>query len=405
MFKNITLVIDWGRKMIRKKIWFLIVGIWVVCVGCTANHTYENTSYADKCKANISIDLEKIADGYRDIYEKAIQEGTLQSLALKKEIIQYFGSEGYAAVDDTHQFDMIHYEQVEAFCHKAQNHQQENIMIFSVVSDGGFVCYDMQTNQGKIDVMIASVQWQEHQPQITYFEEFQADEWKYTEDGYFFIEKYRPPGYDGVPGQIGFRVEPLDQKCRELNQKYVMPIGYVYNNMLITDWSEEDYSNLDFYDLYDLMYRLQYGSDVPRESCYGGTEYEIPKKQFEEVFHTYFDIDDSVIEENAVYHADTQTYRYRSRGVYDLEFSDPPYPEVVAYEVQEDGTIKLIIRAVWIKNTSDCAISSELVIRPLQHGEVQYVSHHVLHTQDECKPSWYTPRLSDAAWEQQYQTK
>ena len=86
----------------------------------------------------------------------------------------------------------------------------------------------------------------------SYYHKFKVHSWKYTEKGYFFIEEYHPPGFDGPPGEKGFRVKPLDRQLRELNQKYVLPIGYRLNNMLIINWKEEDYSNLNFYDLYEL---------------------------------------------------------------------------------------------------------------------------------------------------------
>ena len=63
----------------------------------------------------------------------------------------------------------------------------------------------------------------------------------------FFIEEYDRQGYDGYHGKIGFRVEPLDEACRELNRKYVMPVGYAGNKLFITNWNQSDYSQLDFY--------------------------------------------------------------------------------------------------------------------------------------------------------------
>ena len=29
--------------------------------------------------------------------------------------------------------------------------------------------------------------------------------------GYLFLEEYHPPGFDGAPGETGFRVQPLDK--------------------------------------------------------------------------------------------------------------------------------------------------------------------------------------------------
>lgn len=166
---------------------------------------------------------------------------------------------------------------------------------------------------------------------MTYYHEFSAYTWKYTDGGYLFIEEYHPSGYDGAPGQKGFRVKPLDKTCRELNRKYVMPIGYERNNMLITDWNEQNYAKLDFYDMYEILYYLENGSYVSYENNYNGMEYEISKSDFEEVIQMYFQIESQEIENHTVYNTERQTYRYRARGLYDAEFPYEPYPEVIAY--------------------------------------------------------------------------
>ena len=69
-----------------------------------------------------------------------------------------------------------------------------------------------------------------------------------------------------------------------------------------------------------------------------------------------------------------------------------PYPEVISYEEQADGTIKLMIQGVWIMENSDRVISSELVIRPLDNGSFQYVSNHVTDRNRELQERWYVPR-------------
>ena len=49
------------------------------------------------------------------------------------------------------------------------------------------------------------------------------------------------------------RDRPLDAKCRELNEKYLLPIGYELNNMFLVDWNEDDFGELNFYDMFDLL--------------------------------------------------------------------------------------------------------------------------------------------------------
>ena len=382
---------------------FILILLFV-CNGCEKKELYnsiEENNQQERQKA-IKEESETLAEGYRSLYEEAVKENTLETLELQQKIIEYFGNIGYAAVDLDNQVDMVNYQQVEEFCGKAEQKKSGEITIFSVMNGGNFVRYDMQTDQGKVDVIVSSLKWKNGSPNSDYYHEFEAYTWKYTGKGYFFIEEYHPSGFDGAPGQTGFRVKPLDQACRELNRKYVLPMGYELNNLLIVDWNEQDFTNLEFYDLYERMYRLKYGTDVPYESEFGEDEYEVPKDEFEQVIQTYFQISSENIEKNAVYYPERKTYRYRPRGMYDYEFPYEPYPEVVSYEQQEDGTIKLLVEAVWVRKELDHAICSELVVRPLKNGQFQYVSNRVINSDENASLKWYMPRLSDEEWEQCY---
>ena len=63
-----------------------------------------------------------------------------------------------------------------------------------------------------------------------------------------------------VPECTALRVEPLDEKCRELNRCYILPVSYGKNNMFLINWNENDFGELNFYDLYDIFY--QKDSDI-----------------------------------------------------------------------------------------------------------------------------------------------
>lgn len=92
----------------------------------------------------------------------------------------------------------------------------------------------------------------------------------------------------------------------------------------------------------------------------------------------------------------------RQRGLKDTEMPYEPYPEVTAYEQQSDGTIKLTVNAVWIIKGLDRAVTSELVVKPLDNDRFQYVSNHMISTQEGVGPAWYLERLSDEAWDKYY---
>ncbi|RHR25685.1 hypothetical protein DWX43_17420 [Clostridium sp. AF19-22AC] len=293
---------------------------------------------------------------------------------------------------------MVNPGQAEAFCKSVGNKEEDQATILIIGNDGGFVRYDLRTKDGEVKVLRSSLFWKDGLPSAEFYERFTAHTWKYTKEGYIFIEQYHMPGYDGAPGITAIRVKPLDRSLRELNRQYVMPLGYERNNLLITDWSASDYGALDFYDLYEEMYKLKYGDYVPYEYGYGGEEYEVPEKELEEVIQTYIGIDSTLLREKTMYQRESKTYLYRPRGMHDAETPYEPEPEVTACEEQEDGTLKLTVNAVWQMEMQSCAFTSELVVRPLVNGAFQYVSNRVVPLPDSNGAVWYTPRLSQEEW-------
>ena len=383
----------------RKSIALLVLTMLVLCTGCKQN-TDEETE-EDKTEQQIYEDSQKLAEGYRKIYETAVSQGNLNTLEVQQKIIDSISSSGYAAVDRDDQINMVNYEQVEDFCKSAEEGREDSVTIISLLDEGDFVRYDMKTKDGEIDVIVSTVRWEKSEPKVCYYHEFIAHSWEYTDKGYFFIEEYHPPGYDGAPGELAFRVKSLEQSCRELNRKYVYLVGYERNKLLITDWDEQDYSELDFYDLYERLYYIKYGTYVPYEA-FEGAEYEVPEQGFEEVIQSYFQIEKEQIAANTMYEANEKSYLYRPRGLHDSEQPYEPYPEVVAYEKQGDGTLRLFIEAVWERKMTDHAVTSELVVRPLEDGSFQYVSNHVTGWDENLEIPWYTPRLTDEEWQHYY---
>lgn len=133
-----------------------------------------------------------------------------------------------------------------------------------------------------------------------------------------------------------------------------------------------------------------------------GAEYEIPEQDFEEVIQSYFQIEREQIAANTAYEPRERAYRYRPRGFKDAELPFGSYPEVISYEEQEDGTIRLFIEAVWERKMTDHAVTSELVVRPLEDGSFQYVSNQVTGWDNTLEILWYTPRLTDEEWQYYY---
>lgn len=185
-----------------------------------------------------------------------------------------------------------------------------------------------------------------------------------------------------VNWKSGVPVTGYTEEKREWNQNYILPVGYSANNMFIRDWEEPDFGELDFYDLFDLFYSTVCQQVNPYEKTVDGECYEVPADEFEYVIQTYFQIDREKLREKTVYNEKEQTYTYHTRGFYNIGGTpNDPYPEVVG-GTKKDNLLTLTVNAVWPMEHTDRAFSHEVVIRLLDNGKFQYVSNHIIPSED-----------------------
>ena len=362
-------------------------------------------------EAGMSKTLEEFAGICQDLYEKAAGEGTLGELSTIRELVNRFGEAGYAAVDSKNQIDMTQTSQAVSFCQSGAAGETEEFTVIQVDDGGGFVQYDLQAEHGELYVDRTYFRYEggSLREKATYG--YQAEEWQYTPDGYllfsgegFSKEKYALM-LSGEEEHTALRILPLDENLRELNRSYILPVGYGRNNLFLVDWSEEDFGELNFYDLFDLFYPLVKGEPVPYEMAENleeGAVYQIPRAEFEEVIQTYFRIDSSTLQSKTVYNPQNGTYTYRPRGFYETEYPEYPYPEVMECRENEDGTLTLTVQAVFPYKGDARALGHQVVLRLLENGGVQYVSNQVLFPEENEGFDWHVPRLTAEEWEEVY---
>lgn len=346
----------------------------------------------------------QIAECYQNIYEEAEEKKALGSVETVQKIVSVLGEEGYTAIDIDNKVDMVNSEKLIKFCEQVEEKKKSETTLIAVMYNGGFIQYDLSTSDGKVNVVRSVSNWKGNIAEVDGRVEYSAYTWKYACGDYLFFEQYHPPGFDGPSGHTAVRIKPLDKKCRELYQKYLDPISYNLNNMFTTDWDENDFCNLNFYDLYECMYQMKYGKPVIFDSNNTGKIYEISKGDFESVFMKYFKIEGKQLQENTKYSLENGMYEYKPRGLYDYAPTpNIPYPEVVDYQENSDGTIKLTVNAVWPEENMESAFSHEVTIRPIADGGFQYVSNHIIPSDKNVEPTWYTERLTDEEWEKYYE--
>lgn len=387
---------------IYKKLYcmLLLVGVAILLCSCSnknavadAERTVIDFSISDENQ--FIVDLDDIYSSCQDMKCKTEEEKLNQT----RTIIESMGSKGYIAVDVENQINMANAENAEMFLSEVAENRDAGCTILQVMYDKSFVRFDFKS--GGNNVMITRRFYvRENNCFVEKNEEnYKAYTCKYI-DGYLFFERYRMGGYDGDSAYTALRVEPLDEKLRVLNRKYIKTIGYDSNNLFTTNWDESDMNKINYYDIYEALYKMKYGMSSPYSD--EGVTYMIEGKLYEKVFQEYLPVSTDVLQHVNVYDVSRQMYQYRTRGMFDHSVTPlVPFPEVVDAEYNADGTITLIVNAVSEKDESGRLFTHKVAIKEKENDGFEYVSNDVL-TMNKEGIYWYRDRLSDKEWQEYY---
>ena len=399
------------------RIGFIAISIMILLSvsGCSDTHledeqVVESEIAVQDQQQNVKDNEDEIIEICSQLYKKASEENKIADLETVRIIVNQFGENGYPAVDSRNQIDMTEAEQVEWFCEMVDTQEEAEITIIEVSYLGGFVKYDLETKDGNVDVVRSYYKYENgNMKEVT--GSYQAEYWNYTEDGYlmfsgvWFSEELYVLELSGAEEHTALRVQPLDETYRELSRKYLLPIGFEQNNMFIVDWSEDDFGDLNFYDMYDLLYPKVNGTYTPYvadDNLGVGAVYRIPKDDFESVIMAYFNIDSETLQSKTIYYAEDETYEYKPRGFEEVEYPEYPYSEVIGFTENGDGTLTLTANVVFPYVGDSKVYAHEVVVRPLENGGVQYVSNRIIPSEDNCEETWHTPRLTAKEWDEIY---
>ena len=409
--------------LLRKTSWFWKSGLAAISFvlilsisGCGDAPPEENTVSetvidVQAIQEKSEEDADEIINICIELYEKAAEENKLADLETIRGIVNRLGENGYPAVDSRNQVNMTEAEQVLEFCEQVDVQEEAEITILEVSYLGGFVKYDLHTKNGNVDVVRSYYKYENGNMKREVTGNYQAEYWNYTEEGYlmfsgvWYSEELFVLTLSVAEEHTALRVLLLDETYRELSRKYLRPIGFEQNNMFIVDWSEEDFGDLNFYDMYDIFYPKVNGQYVPYvsdDNLSVSAVYQIPKEKFESVIMKYFNIDSETLQSKTVYCSENSTYEYKPRGFEEVEYPEYPYSEVVGFTENSDGTITLTANVVFPYAGDSKVYAHEVVVRPLEDGGVQYVSNRVIPSEDNYRETWHTPRLTLEEWEELY---
>lgn len=84
----------------------------------------------------------------KDLYQKALETGTVGDLTVVRSMVERLGEEGYVVIDQDNQVDMENAPVLEVFCEKVEQKQAGNVMFLMVLNNGGVVQFRMETEDG-----------------------------------------------------------------------------------------------------------------------------------------------------------------------------------------------------------------------------------------------------------------
>lgn len=390
---------------------FVILSLLLICylfVGCSVSSDQSNNTFAVTetvtDQDNSILDISKIEQIYIDEYNS--QNGDSNCV---RKIIEKLGDNGYIAIDSDNKVDMTNPDSVKGFIKSKESGEHDNICVLQINYHAGINVLELITDEGKVSVIQTYYSFQDGEFTETVSVEFEADYFEYTNEGYLMIDGSSHSAESYVltlseeEKHIALRVEHLDEECRELCAKYIEPVSYSLNNMFITSWNKDDYSNLDFYDIFDRFYKETYGTDCPyimNVDLSIGNEYDIPADEFENVIMRHFEVSSEELHQRCRYDATKNVYVYRPREFEEFDYAEVPYPEVVDFETNDDGSVTLIVNAVYPNENTSKLFSHRVTVSD-KDGHIYYLSNEII-DDEESALWWHADRMSEDDWDNYY---
>ena len=382
-------------KKKAKRIFLIIFTALLCCfsAGCSHKNTVAEDKESYERGYNLPIDsaeqeeaekdCAEMMEAIRDIYEEADKGTSINAVISQETAIkmqQIIAEKDVPAAVSGFDVDMMHYDAMEDFLDEASAGNQSEIILYRIHTDGT-VSREKFTFDGKdMYSLYTKGRWTDDmEPAFSVNSLSRMSQWKYTEKGWFIFEycTAQPPELtEVVDAYEMIRVKPQKEEYREMEENYLDIIGYQGNNLLCSEWSEDQIEGLDFNGLYEYLYMEEYGREIDTEKCAEG----IPREEFESLLTKYLPVSAEQLREYASYDAESGTYDWVMLGVgnYAPNAFWISVPEVTGIRENEDGTVTLTVDVVCEKKGNDDFYTHEVTLRILDDGKAMYLSNHIL---------------------------
>lgn len=340
---------------------------------------------------------------YKDLYVQTekkpsdyVDAGMVISQSSKDLIEERLIEAGYQVIDsdNTYHEYLANSDGLSSFWKSVEKDEPVETTIFAVSTSGGLYCKTFQYVSGTGLCVSSSFIWNDdNEMEIEYLEAREILAWGTTYNGdFYYRDIYTDRHWDAASF---IRLKPVDQELFELNKKYIMPIGYHSNNLFLCDWTSEDYGDLFFNDLFEFLYDMENDdylnardfphTDEPYASC-------IPAALFESTILPYFDIPLTDFRDRTMYNTDEDIYPWEEITGSNILYFPSVEPEAIAFEKNEDGTMKVTVNAMCLDLDTSCLFTHEVTIRPSKDGGFKYVGNKIVGVSGHGFPP-YEPRL------------
>ena len=373
--------------------------------GFPDDEEYNSLQEGDAQIGALQARLLTACDASREIY-LAADKGTARNVTLSANdiasMLTAIAGAGYPAQDSAGNFDLQGYEIMDSFCTAAAYSAEDTSGTYMIVyPDGHISAFMLSRTDGVWHLYSTSAAWNEDGTTRIYSEgryavgnvRYTSKGWLiYTRDTSDFDENQR----SNTDAYVMIRVMPLSAEAKTLCQRYVEPVGYFENNLFITDWNEQNFAPIDFNSLYAYIFAMYNGTEML--SSYNARTYYhsvastklylVPQDIFENNVGVYFRVSSQTLRAISDYVPELKGYLFLG---YDTDYFNvtprTPFPEVVSYTYNADGTITMVVDAVNPWYGSDKSFRHELTVRPGSGVNFQYVSNRVLEADSTMLPS------------------
>lgn len=317
-----------------------------------------------------------VVDKCRDIYGQAIgkdeEDVRLDDAAIHR-MIDMLASGGYQVTCGDHDYNMQNYEKVNEELLRAKEGNEAETEFYSINAGGVFSYHHLQFRDKEMIVTYVSAMFDDSmEPYINYMDKVQVYQWEYTKKGWLIWEKALSRNQE-MDMHVLYRILPLEDKCREIAEKSIIPVSYMSNNLFLTDWDMDKLDQIGFNDLFDYLYVMERGEPLDAAAYSDG----IPQEEFESIVQKYFDISAKELREYADYDEEKGVYPWYAIGPWNRIRQFQSFPEVVKCVENEDGTLLVYVEAVFKELGMDCYFRHIVTIREEEDGRWVYCGNKV----------------------------